>query len=224
MSPTRCRAGRVAVDVTIEAGDALHADGLIRLAIRRGVELLLRELCDEQTDAFKVFRVEDALEDFLEVIDGDQLPLGDIAEIGSRGQKDGRRELRQEVLGQIKVEVEALHPRKLLDFHLGENHAADFVMRMRQRQEALGEEVLVAQLIRCGLGELLPAHAFGERVAGPTGIGLPRVIFTFLSGRARRSYRASRTFCCRAMTASLPALSLAIMSAKLSRPSSTGLT
>ena len=105
------RRRRVAVDVAVEAGHALHAVGLLRLAVGGGVELLLRELRHQQAHALQVLGVQDAVEDLLEVLDGHHLALRDVAQVGPRRQEDGRRELGQEVLGQVEVEVEALQPR-----------------------------------------------------------------------------------------------------------------
>ena len=51
---------RVAVGVTVEAGDALA--GLQAAAIIGGVELLLREGRDQQTQAFELFGVEEGFE------------------------------------------------------------------------------------------------------------------------------------------------------------------
>ncbi len=142
-----CRAGSVAVDVAIEAGDASPAVGVIRLAVGGGVELLLRELRHQQAHAFQILGVENAVEELLEVIDRKHLALRDIAEVRAGGQVDGRWKLRQEVFGQIEIEIEALQPGQLLDFHLREDHAAYLVMRMRQRQEPLRELILVADFL-----------------------------------------------------------------------------
>ena len=66
---------------------------LLRLAVGGGVELLLRELRHQQTQALQVLGVQDAGEDLLEVVDGHDLALRDVAQVGPRGQEDGRREL-----------------------------------------------------------------------------------------------------------------------------------
>src|SRR5262249_6589696 len=95
------RAGRVAVDVAIEAGHALA--WFLALAVEGSIELLLGKLGDQQADAFQVLGVEDAAEDLLEVVDGDHLALGNVTQVGPGGQKDGRRELRQEVVWQVEV-------------------------------------------------------------------------------------------------------------------------
>ena len=113
MSPTRCVAAEV-WPLTWQSKQATPCmpSGLLGLAVGGGVELLLRELRDQQPQAFQVLGVEDALEDLLEVLDGHHLALRHVAQVGPRGQEDGRRELGQEVLGQVEVEVEALQARR----------------------------------------------------------------------------------------------------------------
>ena len=65
----------VAVDVAIETRHAELAVGPVGLAVGRGVELLLRELCDQEAQPLQVLGVEDAGKDLLEVRHGHQLPL-----------------------------------------------------------------------------------------------------------------------------------------------------
>src|SRR5262249_53775153 len=95
---------RVAVDGAAAAGGALHAGRLVGLAVGGGVELLLGELRHEETHALDVLGVEDALEDLLEVVDRHKLSLRDVAQVRPGGEKDGRRELGQELLRQVVVE------------------------------------------------------------------------------------------------------------------------
>ncbi len=87
------RGRRVAVDVAVEAGHAAHAIGLFRLAVVTGVELLLRELRNQQAHAFQVLGIKDAVKDFVEIVDGHHFALGHIAQVGPGRQEDGRREL-----------------------------------------------------------------------------------------------------------------------------------
>ena len=116
------------------------------------------------------------------------LPCDTSPRSGRVVRKIGRRELGQEVLGQVEVEVEPLEPRELLDLHLREEHAARFVVGVRQRQEALGEQASVADLVGRHRRPASPRSCPRAACAvGPTGIGLPRVIFTFWSGRGVRS-------------------------------------
>ncbi len=156
------RAIGVAVDVAVEAGDALHAIWSIRFSISRRVELLLRKLGDEQTQSVELLWIENAIEQIVEVVDGDELSLGNIAEIGARGQKDRRRKLGQEVIGDIKVHIETFQPRLLLDVRLREDHAAHGMGDVRQRQ--IWEDALCFDLIRRHAAQLFPGHtAFQPR-------------------------------------------------------------
>ena len=121
ISPTRCAAPlRVAVDVAIKAGDTLHAVISFGFPIGSGVELLLRKLRDQQAQPVELLRIQNAIEQIVEVVDGDQLSFGNITEIRARRQENRRRKLRQKVFRNVKVHVEAFQPRLLLDVHLGE--------------------------------------------------------------------------------------------------------
>ena len=81
--------------------------GRSRAAVVGLVELLLRERRHQQAQPLELLGVQDAVEQLEEVVDRDELALRDVAEVGPRGQEDRRRELRQEVVGQVEVEVEA---------------------------------------------------------------------------------------------------------------------
>ena len=73
------RCGRsVSIDMAIETRDSLHARRAIGFAIAGRVELLLRELRDQQPNAFQILRVQNSLEDFLEVVDRHDFPLRDV--------------------------------------------------------------------------------------------------------------------------------------------------
>ena len=73
------RARRVPVHVTIQASDADHAFGFFGLAVRRGVELLLRELCDEQAQTIELLGIENAVEQLVIVAERHDLPFRYIA-------------------------------------------------------------------------------------------------------------------------------------------------
>ena len=73
------RRGRVSVHMAVEAGHAQARHQ--RLAIERGVELLLRELRHQQPDPFQVLRVQDAVEHLVVGFDGQHLTLGHVAEV-----------------------------------------------------------------------------------------------------------------------------------------------
>ena len=89
-----------------------------RTAVFRLVELLLRKWRDKQPQAFELFRIENPVEDFIVVHQGHQLASGDIAQIRPCGQKDGRRELRQKMVRQIKLQVETIEITALLLLNL----------------------------------------------------------------------------------------------------------
>src|SRR5207249_2806325 len=95
----------------------------------------------------QLFGVQNAVEQFLKVVDRHQLPLGDIAQVGASRQVDGRRKSREEMLGQIEVQIKAgqiavvlfLHQ---VDMELREHHAAFRMVGMRQRQKAGRKQAL----------------------------------------------------------------------------------
>ena len=114
------------------------------------------------------------------------LPLRHVAEVGPRGQVDGRRKLGQEMIRQVEIEVEARQVAALLlldliDVELGEHHSPFRMVGVRQREEAGREEVLVPDLCRAHRGELLPGHARGKLDAD-----------AFLDGLAARHRHALR--------------------------------
>ena len=95
-------------------------------------------------------------------------PLRDVAQVRPRRQEDRRGELRQQVLRQVEVEIEAGQVAVglllgLVDQGLREDHAARLVVR-----DAAAEESRPARaswlLISSGVsgGELLPGHARGQ--------------------------------------------------------------
>jgi len=140
----------VSVDVAVEAGDP--QTGLQTAPIRGGVELLLGKRSDQQPQAFELFRVQEAIEQPVVVGDGHDLPLRHVAQVGSRRQVDRRGKLRQKMLGQVEVQVEArqitaLLTLDLVDVMFGEQHAALRVIRMRQREKAFRPQALFADLL-----------------------------------------------------------------------------
>ena len=160
-------ARRVAVDVTIEASHALHAEGRFGFAVGGGVELLLRELRHQQPQPLQILGVEDAGKQLLEIIDRHHLALRDVAQVGARGQENGRRELGQKMVGQVEVDVEPGQAGELLDLGLGEDHAADQLLGMGQGQKALGKKSLVANRHRSTCRPVFPTSSL--RADGPSG-------------------------------------------------------
>ena len=143
MSPDEVGSGvAVSVGVTIEAS---HAEARsIRAAIVDQVELLLGKWGQQQAQPVELLRVQDALEELVEVIRRDQLALRHVAEIRSRGQEDWRRKLGQKVIGKVELEIEAVQitarlAQDLVDVKLREQHAALGLLRVRQREKARGK-------------------------------------------------------------------------------------
>ena len=83
------RAVGVAVDVTVETGDA--AAGQRGTAVFGLIELLLRERRYQEAQAFELFRVQNAIEQFVVIHQGDYLALGHIAQVGPGRQVKGGR-------------------------------------------------------------------------------------------------------------------------------------
>src|ERR1039458_7360741 len=96
---------RVPIHVAIEAGDA--AVRAFATAVLGLIELLLRERRYEQAQPLYLLRVHNSVEQFVVVVNRHHFALGDVAQIRSRGQIDGRRKLRHDVVGQIEIEIEA---------------------------------------------------------------------------------------------------------------------
>src|ERR1700724_4516188 len=94
----------VAIRMTIEAGDATAR--FVRTPILGLVELLLRERRQQQAQPLELFRIQDAVEQLIIVLDGDQFALGDIAEVRTRRQIDRRRKFRKKVLRDVETQIE----------------------------------------------------------------------------------------------------------------------
>jgi hypothetical protein len=156
---------RVAVGVAVEASHpAARPLGAPVLGL---VELLLGEGRQQQAKPLDLLRVQDPVEELVEVVEGDLLALGDVPQVRTRGEEDGGRELRQQVVRQVEVEVEPrevprLLPLDLVDVELGEQHPALGMVGMRQGQEAAGKRVLVPDLVRAHGREPLPRPALGQ--------------------------------------------------------------
>ena len=94
----------MAVRVTIEAGRA--AARLLRAAVLGLIVLLLRERRHQKAQAFDLLRRQNAVEQFVVVVDRNELALRDVAEIGALIEVHGRREFGQEVIRDIVIDVE----------------------------------------------------------------------------------------------------------------------
>src|SRR4051794_8941736 len=88
---------------------ASRADaGKLRAAILGRIELLLWKGRQQEAQPFQLPRRKNAIEELVVIRQRDQLALRDIAQIGARCQEHGRRELGQEMIGKIEIQVEPL--------------------------------------------------------------------------------------------------------------------
>ncbi len=129
--------------------------------VLRLVELLLRERSHQEAQPLDLLRVEDPVEELVEVLDRHQLALRDVPQVGPGGEEDRRRELGKEVLGDVEVEIEAGEVALLLlldfvDVELREDHPSLGVVRVGERLEAAREELPLADLVRLHRPELVP--------------------------------------------------------------------
>ncbi len=145
----------VTVDVAVEASHAEHTVSTVGPSVLGGVELLLGELREQEPEPLQLLRVEDAVEDLVEIVDRDEAALGHVAQIRAGGEVDGRRGIRQDMLGQVEVHIEPGEPRQELQRHLREEHASLGVVGERQR--LVREVPLILDLRRSHLIELFPA-------------------------------------------------------------------
>src|SRR6202790_1047836 len=149
----------VTVRVAVEARRA--AAGLLGAAVLRQVELLLRERSYKQAQAFQLLGRDNAVKQLVIILDGDELALRDVAEVGALIEIHRRRELRQEVIGNVVLDVEAreiasLLPLDLVDNEVRKHEAACRMLRMGQRIESFGKSVLLANLLRAHSRKSLP--------------------------------------------------------------------
>ena len=90
-------------------------------------------------------------------------------------QEDRRRELGQERLGQVELDVEALQAREHLDLHLREDLPAQPAPLAGWGSACTGRPP-AADLCRAQRGQRFPVIPCGRRAVGPTTRGLPRDI------------------------------------------------
>jgi hypothetical protein len=76
----------MAIGVTIETRHAQA--GPIGAPVLGCIELLLRKLRQQESQALQLLRVDNAIEDLVVVVDRDQPTLGYITQIRARGQVD----------------------------------------------------------------------------------------------------------------------------------------
>ena len=132
----------MAVRVAIETGRT--AARLLRAAILGLVVLLLRKRRHQEAQTLDLLRRQNAVEQFVVVVDRNELALRDVAEIGALIEIHGRRKFGQEVIRDIVIDVEArqiarLLPVDLVDHEARKHEAAFLMLRVRQRKEARRE-------------------------------------------------------------------------------------
>src|SRR6266446_2382959 len=106
----------MAVRVAVEARCA--AARLLRAAVLGLIVLLCRERRHQKAQTFDLLGRDDAVEQLVIVLDSDELALRDVAEVGTLIEVHRRREIRQEVIRDIVIDVEAREIASFLPFDL----------------------------------------------------------------------------------------------------------
>jgi hypothetical protein len=86
-------------------------------------------------------------------------------------QEDGGWELGEKRLRQVKINIEALQPRKHGDLHWGENLPTGHLLWVRERRVRKG--IGLPDRLRCHPGKGVPIHAWSETRGGPHRNRLP---------------------------------------------------
>ena len=147
--------GGVTVHVAVQAG---HAEARLgRLAVIRGIELLLRERRQQHPEPVELHRRQEILEEPVVVVDRHDLAARHVAELGPILQEDGGRKLRQERFGEIELHVEALEPREHASLDLREHLAAGDVLGVRKRR--VGEDATPLDLVGAEPGQIVPGES-----------------------------------------------------------------
>ena len=157
----------VAVGVAVEAGHA-RGCGLQAAAVVGGVELLLRKRRDQQPQAFELLGIEDVLEQLVEVRSASRAcPATRRPGPAASSDRSAPETRAGRCCGRSKSRSKRVRSRpvcflvsSISDF--GKDHAARFVVRMRQREETRRPEIPPLDLLRRHRGELLPGHALGQ--------------------------------------------------------------
>ena len=80
------------------------------------VELLLREGLSNRRKPSNCLGLRTPLKNLIVISNRHQLTLGDIAQIGARGEVNGRRELGQELIWQVEIQIKPGKARALPTF------------------------------------------------------------------------------------------------------------
>src|ERR1700730_11410326 len=138
---SRLVSGRVGAPVLMAIKARDSQTWMFDTAIRRLVELLLREWGEQQPQAFQLFGIQHAVKQRVIVAGGDHLSLGDVSEVGSRGQINCCWKFWKEVVRYVEVNVKTrqVSARLFLDFincEMRKDHAPFDVLGMRQGEKA----------------------------------------------------------------------------------------
>ncbi len=95
----------MSVGVAIKTSHALRC--LQATPVIRGIELLLRERGDQQTQTLDLLGIENIFEQFIEVGQRHQFALRNITQIQPSRQIDGSRKFGQKMVRHVEVEIEA---------------------------------------------------------------------------------------------------------------------
>src|ERR1019366_5815391 len=177
---------RVAVNMTIEARHARTR--ALGAAVFGRIELLLRKSRKQEPQPLQLFGIENPVEEFIVVGQVHELSLGDITQVRPCCEIDGWWELRQEVVGNVKVEIEPgkVPAFQFLDFvkrGLWEHHSTLGMIGMRQWHEAVRKQVLISDFFRGHSRQLSHVTPLGSFTRTPSCTGLPRLIVTPAAGR-----------------------------------------
>src|SRR5882724_460959 len=150
----------MAVRVAVEA--RCTAAGFLGPAVLGLIVLLLRERCHQKAQTFNLLGRENAVEQLIIVFDRDELALRDVPEVSTLIEVHRRWKLRQEMFRDVVLDVETREVAVLLALDLIDQKVRKYetpfrMLRVGQRIEALGKEVLLANLFRSHGGETLPA-------------------------------------------------------------------
>ena len=95
----------VEIRVAVKAGHTVALLG--NLAVLGLVEFFLRKRSEKKPQAFHLDRRDNAVHDFIEIADGEQLTARHISEFGTCGEENRRRKLRGDVVRKVEVDIEA---------------------------------------------------------------------------------------------------------------------
>ncbi len=153
------------VGVAVQTGDSEALVGA--LAILGLIEFLLGKGGQQQTQSFQLDGSDEPDHERVIVLDGEQLSVGHIAELGMGRQKYGRRKFRREPVGKIEIDIEAaqvalLLAVDLLDLLIRKHLPPGCLLDVRQGHESGRQQSSAADLIRRHRGKTVPRDPRGQ--------------------------------------------------------------